>query len=150
MSSDSSFRIDITELAERVNEDRANGLQPLAVCANAGSASTGSIDQMDLLSAFCETEDMWLHVDAAYGGFALVTSEGKELLAGIEKADSIGLDAHKWFFQPYEVGGLIVKKAEQLESAFAIGHDVLQDTVWGANHPNFADRGLQLSRAARR
>ena len=88
-------------------------------------------------------------MDAAYGGFALVTAEGKKLLDGIERADSVGMDAHKWFFQPYEVGGLMVKNAQHLEDAFGIGNDVLQDTVWGANHPNFADRGLQLSRAAR-
>ena len=70
-------------------------------------------------------------------------------LDGIERADSVGLDAHKWFFQHYEAGALLVKDRQRLENAFAIGHDVLQDTVWGANHPNFADRGQQLSRAAR-
>ncbi|MCY4129335.1 MAG: aminotransferase class I/II-fold pyridoxal phosphate-dependent enzyme [Gammaproteobacteria bacterium] len=149
VSSDDNFRINLAELTEQVRDDRAKGLHPLAVCANAGSASTGSIDRLDTLSSFCASEGIWLHVDAAYGGFALVTSEGKEHLAGIENADSVGMDAHKWFFQPYEVGALIVKNAKQLESAFAIGHDVLQDTVWGSNHPNFADRGLQLSRAAR-
>ena len=79
----------------------------------------------------------------------MVTPEGKDLLAGIERADSVGMDAHKWFFQPYEGGALMVKNVTHLEDAFAIGHDVLQDTVWGANHPNFADRGLQLSRAPR-
>ena len=90
-----------------------------------------------------------MHVDAAYGGFAVVTERGKRLLRGIERADSISLDAHKWFFQPYEVACLVAKDAGKLEQAFAIGHDVLQDTIWGANHPNFADRGLQLSRTAK-
>ena len=79
-------------------------------------------------------------MDAAYGGFAMVTEEGKELLRGIERADSIGLDAHKWFFQPYEAGCLLVKDLRTLERAFAVKHDVLQDTIWGANHPNFSDR----------
>ena len=68
-------------------------------------------------------------------------------LRGIERADSIGLDAHKWFFQPYEAGCLLVKDAGTLEDAFAVPHDMLQDTIWGANHPNFSDRGLQHSRS---
>ena len=143
------FRLDMAELCRYVADDRANGLQPLAVCANGGSAGTGAIDPLVPLSDFCSREGVWLHVDAAYGGFALVTPDGKELLAGIERADSVGLDAHKGFFQPYEAGALVVKDAKHLEDAFAMGHDVLQDTVWGANHPNFADRGMQLSRAAR-
>ena len=147
--SDAEFRMDSDKLRDQVARDRAAGLHPLAVCANAGSSSTGSIDQLETLRAFCNEEQMWLHVDASYGGFASVTSEGKELLAGIEQADSIGLDAHKWLFQPYEVGALMVKNADNLVRAFAIGNDVLQDTVWGSNHPNFADRGIQLSRTAR-
>ena len=147
--SDDAFRIDLAKLGQCVADDRASGLQPVAVCANAGSPGTGAIDPLVPLADFCASEGIWLHVDAAYGGFALVTPEGKDLLAGIERADSVGIDAHKWFFQPYEAGALMVKNVAHLEDAFAIGHDVLQDTVWGANHPNFADRGLQLSRAPR-
>ena len=143
------FRIDMAALGRRVADDRANGLKPLAVCANAGTTSTGAVDPMAPLSDFCRREGVWLHVDAAYGGFALVTGRGKELLRGIHRADSVGMDAHKWLFQPYEAGALVVRNAKHLEDAFGIGNDVLQDTVWGANHPNFADRGLQLSRAAR-
>ena len=71
------------------------------------------------------------------------------MLRGIARADSIGLDAHKWFFQPYEAGGLLVKDEGTLERAFGVHPDILQDTVWGANHPNIADRGLQLSRSVR-
>ena len=147
--SDDNFRIDMAQLQRSVADDRANGLQPLAVCANAGTASTGAVDPLAEMADFCADEGIWLHVDAAYGGFSLVTEQGRDRLKGIERADSIGMDAHKWFFQPYEVGALMVKDVALLESAFAMGHDVLQDTVWGANHPNFADRGLQLSRAAR-
>ena len=143
------FRIDLAELQRLIREDHANGLVPLAVCANAGTASTGAIDPLADLAELCAREGIWLHVDAAYGGFSLVTEAGRERLAGIDRADSVGLDAHKWFFQPYEVGALMVRNAKHLEAAFAIGNDVLQDTVWGANHPNFADRGLQLSRTAR-
>ena len=146
---DDAYRLDVNELKQLVREDRAAGLQPIAVCANAGSPSTGSIDPLKILADFCASESIWLHVDAAYGGFALVTEEGRRQLDGIDRADSVGLDAHKWFFQPYEAGALLVKDMAHLEDVFALNHDVLQDTVWGANHPNFADRGIQLSRAAR-
>ena len=147
--SDSSFQIDMEALSRAVAADRAAGLHPIAVCANAGTSSTGSVDPLEELADFCEAEGLWLHVDAAYGGFAAVTARGKRLLRGIERADSVGLDAHKWFFQPYEAGCLLVKDRETLSDAFQMGHDILQDTVWGANHPNFADIGLQLSRSAR-
>ena len=148
LRSGDDFGLDMDELRRRVAEDRAGGLHPLAVCANAGTASTGAVDPLSAMADFCCGEGIWLHVDAAYGGFALVTEEGKERLEGIHRADSVGMDAHKWFFQPYEAGALIVKDVAHLENAFAMGHDVLQDTVWGANHPNFSDRGLQLSRSA--
>ena len=147
--SDGDFRIDMEALAKAVAEDRAAGLQPIAVCATAGTSSTGAIDPLDEMADFCEQEGLWLHVDAAYGGFAVVTEAGKQLLSGIERADSVGLDAHKWFFQPYEAGCLLVKDRETLNEAFHMPHDILQDTVWGAEHPNFADIGLQLSRSAR-
>jgi len=146
---DGHFRLDPGHLASAVAEDRAAGFHPIAVCANAGTSSTGAIDPLEAMADFCEAEGIWLHVDAAYGGFAVVTERGKELLRGIERADSIGMDAHKWFFQPYEAGGLLVKDVGTLERAFGVHHDVLQDTIWGANHPNFSDRGLQLSRAHR-
>ncbi len=146
---DRRFRLDVEALARAVANDRTAGFHPIAVCANAGAASTGAIDPLEAMADFCEAEGIWLHVDAAYGGFAMVTEEGKGLLRGIERADSIGLDAHKWFFQPYEAGLLLVKELGALERAFAVKHDVLQDTVWGANHPNFSDRGLQLSRSVR-
>ena len=146
---DDEFRMDTAELRRKIADDRAAGITPLAVCANAGSASTGSIDPLRELAQICTDEGAWLHVDAAYGGFALVTERGKRLLNGIELADSVSIDAHKWFFQPYEAALLMVKDVKHLERAFALGHDVLQDTVWGANHPNFADRGLQLSRSPR-
>ena len=146
---DQHFRMEMEAPARAVSDDRAANLKPIAIAANAGTTGTGAIDPLEELADFCESEGIWLHVDAAYGGFAIVTERGKQLLRGIERADSIGLDAHKWFFQPYEAGCLLVKDASTLERAFAFRPDVLQDTVWGKNHPNFADLGLQLSRSAR-
>ena len=136
-------------LARAVREDRDAGFNPITVCANAGAASTGAIDPLEAMADFCAAEKVWLHVDAAYGGFAAVTEVGRKHLRGIERADSIGMAAHKWFFQPYEAGCLLVKDSRTLEDAFRVGHDILQDTIWGKNHPNIADRGLQLSRSFR-
>ena len=147
--SDADFRMNMDALARAVAADRDAGLNPLAVAANAGTVGTGAIDRLDELSDFCASEGLWLHVDAAYGGFAVVTEQGKRRLSGIERADSIGLDAHKWFFQPYEAGCLLVKDEKTLTDAFAVRPDILQDTVWGANHPNFSNLGLQLSRSVR-
>ena len=147
--SDADFRMDMDALARAVADDRDAGLSPIAVSANAGTTGTGAIDRLGELADFCAAERLWLHADAAYGGFAVLTEQGKRLLRGIERADSIGLDAHKWFFQPYEAGCLLVKDEETLKDAFGVRPDILQDTVWGANHPNFSDLGLQLSRSVR-
>ena len=143
------FRLAPETLASAVVADRAAGCTPLAVCADAGSTSTGAVDPLDAIADYCAANRIWLHVDAAHGGLAAVTEPGARLLRGIERADSIGVDPHKWLFQPYEAGCLLVRDVRTLERAFAIHHDVLQDSVWGANHPNQADRGLQLSRRDR-
>ncbi len=149
VATDGAYRLDVESLARAVAEDRAAGFHPMAICANAGAPSTGAVDPLQAMADFCEAENIWLHIDAAYGGFAAITERGGELLSGIERADSIGLDPHKWLFQPYEVGCLLVKDASTLEDVFAFGTTVLQDTIWGANHPNINDRGLQLSRSFR-
>ena len=146
---DGRFRIDMDALVETVAEDRAAGLSPIAICANAGTSSSGAVDPLEMMADYCEAQNIWLHVDAAHGGFSIVTGEGKNILHGIERADSIVLDGHKWFFQPYEVGSLMVKDLRTLERVFASKQDILQDTIWGADHPNFSDRGLQLSRSVR-
>ena len=143
------FRLDTEALSSAVASDRAAGCVPVAVCADAGSTSTGAIDRLSEIADYCAIEGIWLHVDAAYGGSAAVTEPGASLLRGIERADSIAVDPHKWFFQPYEAGCLLVKDVRTLEHAFSFHHDVLQDSIWGSNHPNQADRGLQLSRRDR-
>jgi glutamate/tyrosine decarboxylase-like PLP-dependent enzyme len=88
-------------------------------------------------------------VDAAYGGFAVLCERGRALLAGLQLADSISLDAHKWLFQPFETGCLLVRDIATLERAFRFEADYMQDTRLGMEHVNFADRGLQLTRSFR-
>ncbi len=146
---DTHHRLILDELRKAVAEDRAAGLTPILVCANAGATSCGAIDLFPELGSYCADENIWFHVDASYGGFAILSDRGKELLRGIEQADSIAVDGHKWLFQPYEVGALLVRDIATLNDALGIRHDVLQDTIWGAEHPNFSDRSLQLSRSFR-
>ena len=147
--SDDLYRLDLAALREMVAADRAAGLAPIAVCANAGATNTGAVDPLDTMADFCEEEGLWLHVDGAYGGFAILSEEGRRLFSGIERADSIAMDAHKWLFQPFETGCLMVKDVRRLEAAFSVRPEYLQDTDWGLEHPNFGDRGLQLSRSFR-
>lgn len=149
VKSDTYFRMDMDDLERLVREDRAAGLTPIAICAIAGTTNTGAVDPIDALADFCAREGVWLHVDAAYGGFAVLTDEGKALFLGLERADSIAMDAHKWLFQPFEAGCLMVRDVRRLEEAFSVHPEYLQDTQWGQDHPNFGDRGLQLSRSFR-
>jgi glutamate/tyrosine decarboxylase-like PLP-dependent enzyme len=149
VATDEHFRMDVTELERMVSEDRASGLSPIAICGNAGATNTGAVDPLEAIANFCESQGIWLHVDAAYGGFAILTDHGRSLFRGIERADSIAMDAHKWLFQPFEAGCLMVKDVRKLEEAFSVQPEYLQDTRWGRDHPNFGDRGLQLSRSFR-
>ena len=87
--------------------------------------------------------------DAGDNARACAPPRGAAALAGIERADSVNVDPHKWLFQPYEAGCILVRDAGTLECAFSIQHDVLQDSVWGAKHANLADQGIQLSRSFR-
>lgn len=146
---DEHFRMDMHALADAVSADRAAGLTPIAVCGNAGATNTGAVDPLEAIADFCAEQDIWMHVDGAYGGFAILADEGRRALAGIERADSIAMDAHKWLFQPFEAGCLMVKDVRKLEEAFSVRPEYMQDTEWGREHPNFGDRGLQLSRSFR-
>jgi glutamate/tyrosine decarboxylase-like PLP-dependent enzyme len=149
VASDEGFRIRMDALAEAVTRARADGLTPIAVCANAGATNTGAVDPLDAMADYCASEGVWLHVDAAYGGFAVLTERGQALFRGLERADSITLDAHKWLFQPFEAGCLMVRDVRHLEQAFSVHPEYLQDTRLGLEHVNFADRGLQLTRSFR-
>jgi aromatic-L-amino-acid/L-tryptophan decarboxylase len=116
--SDNSFRLQAEPVAAAIAEDRAAGLMPLAISAVAGSTNTGSIDDVPALADLAEGEGLWLHVDAAYGAAArLSTREARKLLA-LERADSLTVDPHKWFFQAYDIGGLLVKRREDLLRTF--------------------------------
>ena len=145
---DQAFRMRVDVLEQAIAADRAAGRLPLAVCANAGSTNTGAVDPLPALADLCAAQGVWLHVDGAYGAFAALTERGKQALAGIERADSITLDPHKWLFQPFECGAILVREADGLNRAFEITPEYLRD-VETHDEVNFSDRGLQLSRFCR-
>jgi aromatic-L-amino-acid decarboxylase len=120
-------------------DDRA----PFCVVATAGTTSTGAVDPLPELAALCADHDMWLHVDGAYGAPAVLCGA----LGGLEHADSLVLDPHKWLFQPYEVGCVLVREPGLLERTFRLEFAALRDTAGG--EVDFRDRSVQLTRTAR-
>ena len=101
------------------------------------------------LAGLCRAEGLWFHVDGAFGAPAILSAGGRELLAGIEQADSLALDAHKWLFQPLEAGCVLVRDVGLLESIFSTHREFLLDAAAGHREVNFTDRGLQLTRSFR-
>ena len=150
LPTDDRWRLRPETVAAAIRADRDAGRVPFAVCASAGSTNTGAVDPLAGLAGVCAAEGVWLHVDAAYGGFAALTAKGETTLAGIDRADSVTLDPHKWLYQPMECGCVLIRDGARLERTFAIHPDYLDgDAAQGADEVNFADRGLQLSRGFR-
>ncbi len=149
LPADDAFRTDPGRLRETIRQDRARGLNPFCVVGNAGATNTGAIDPLDEMANVARDEGLWYHIDGAYGGFAVFDPETRPLLKGLERSDSLTLDPHKWFFQPYETGCLLARDVTRLESAFRIMPEYMQDTDWGPENVNFCDRGIQLTRIFR-
>jgi glutamate/tyrosine decarboxylase-like PLP-dependent enzyme len=116
--SDSGFHLRGAPVAEAVARDRAAGLRPFAIAAVAGSTNTGSVDALGELADVAAAEDLWLHVDAAYGGGARLSRRDAVRVRDLDQADSITVDPHKWFFQAYDIGGLVVRDGAHLAQAF--------------------------------
>jgi glutamate/tyrosine decarboxylase-like PLP-dependent enzyme len=143
------WTLNLPALADQVVQDRAAGLLPWAVVANAGATSTGAVDPLAGLASLCRSESLWLHVDAAYGWPAVLLPEGRRLLAGIDQADSLTLDPHKWFAQTFEAGCLLVRNGPRLAETFALRPDYMQDVAPADDEVNFADHGIALTRRFR-
>ncbi len=118
LPSDERFRLGGAVVAEAVAEDRSNGLVPWAIAAVSGSTNTGSVDLVGELADVAEREGLWLHVDAAYGGAARLSERDAHRVPDLERADSVTVDPHKWFFQAYDLGALIVRRREDLVQTF--------------------------------
>ena len=112
------FRLLGGPVAAAIAEDRRAGLRPLAICAVAGTTNTGSIDALTELADLAEQERLWFHVDAAYGGAARLSPRLADRMAGLERADSVTVDPHKWFFQAYDIGALLVRRRRDLTDTF--------------------------------
>ncbi len=143
---DSSFRIDPGRLSAQIRNDRRHGLSPFAIVANAGSTNTGAIDDLNAIADIRDKENLWLHVDAAYGGFFMLTERGRQRLCGLERADSITLDPHKGLFLPYGTGCLLVRENEHLKKAHAINATYLPPMQDDPRRVDFCQISPELSR----
>jgi glutamate/tyrosine decarboxylase-like PLP-dependent enzyme len=149
LPSDGQARMRVDALRAAIAADEAGGRTPLVVVANAGATTTGAVDPFDELSQVCGEQGIWLHVDGAYGAFACLSERGRKTLAGMELADSITLDPHKWLYQPVELGALLVRDGSTLRGGFEISPAYLKDVEAADREVNFSDLGLQLTRSCR-
>ena len=142
------YRIDLAALRERIATDRAEGLRPFCVVGSAGTVNTGAIDDLDALADLAAAEGLWFHVDGAFGALARLPGSLRPLVKGMERADSLAFDLHKWGSLPFEVACLLVRDAEAHRAAFAMTASYLAGTTRGvaAGGIPFADRGVDLTR----
>lgn len=146
---DREWRMDVGALRDMVRADRAAGRRPFLVVASAGTTNTGAVDPLAGIGQVAVEEGLWLHVDAAYGGFFQLTARGRQRLAGIERADSITLDPHKGLFLPYGLGALLVRDGRALRAAHHEAADYLQDLGVAEELPHYNEYSPELSRDAR-
>jgi aromatic-L-amino-acid decarboxylase len=149
LPSDEQYRLPVAELRRAIETDRAAGKRPFCVIANAGTTNTGSIDPLPAIADICHAENVWLHIDGAHGGAGVLSEKGKELLRGIEQADSLILDPHKWLFQPYEIGCVLTRDSRWLRATFSVLPEYMRDVAGREEEVNFRDYGIQLTRNTR-
>lgn len=149
LPSDEYFRLPLPALQQAVADDRAAGRRPFCVVANVGSTNTGAVDPLPALAEFCRREGLWLHADGAYGAAAVLCDRGRALLEGLDGVDSLSLDPHKGWFQPYEIGCVLVRDSCLLRETFQILPEYLKDVDRAAEEINFCDYGIQLTRGFR-
>lgn len=149
LPTDERFRLTAEVLAEAVRHDRVLGRRPRFVIATAGTTNTGAVDELDGIAAVCASERLWFHIDGAYGAPAAFCDAGRAALVGLERADSLVLDPHKWLFTPYDAGVLLVRHPGTLERAFSMRPEYLADVRSDSGEVSFGDRSLELSRRPR-
>lgn len=140
------LRMDVDHLRDMIRADRDAGLRPFLVVASAGTVNTGAVDPLADIAEVAAEDGLWLHADAAYGGFFQLTERGRERFRGIERADSITLDPHKGMFLPYGTGSLVVRDGARLRDAHYSGAHYLQDLADEDVIPNFTEYSPELSR----
>jgi aromatic-L-amino-acid/L-tryptophan decarboxylase len=142
----SDLRMDPEAAAQMIVRDRARGLRPFLLVASAGTTSTGAVDPIGELAQLAQSEGLWNHVDAAYGGFFQLTERGRARFAGIEHADSVVLDPHKGLFLPHGTGILLVRNPAAVRAAHAVDGAYLQDLDADRPLPDYAELGPELTR----
>jgi len=148
------FQIDMQTLKATIAEDRGNGCLPFCVVGAAGTTNTGGVDDLNALADLCQQENLWLHVDGAFGAWAALAPRARSKVAGMERADSLALDLHKWMSMPYEIGCVLVLHEEQHREAFSVMPEYLVHGeggrgLSGGDLPWFSDYSFQLSRGFR-
>ncbi|MEZ4810562.1 MAG: aminotransferase class V-fold PLP-dependent enzyme [Allomuricauda sp.] len=146
---DIEFKFAVNKLKNCIAKDRLEGLLPFCLIATSGTTNTGTIDPLSDLADICKKENIWFHIDGAYGAAAYVSQKGKHLMKGLEKADSLTVDPHKWFYQPYEMGCLLVRNHKHLSHTFTEKPEYLRDIEGNTSEINFYDHGIQLTRRFR-
>ncbi|MER9314887.1 aspartate aminotransferase family protein [Mesorhizobium sp. M0659] len=147
IASDAGLRIDIEALRAAISEDRAAGFKPACIIGNAGTVNTGAIDDLQALAKLAHEEDLWFHVDGCIGALIAIAPENAYRVAGIEWADSIALDPHKWLHAPFEAGCALVRDASAHRKTFAVTPEYLESTPRGlASGQWLHDYGLQTTR----
>ncbi len=146
---DDQYRIRIDGLRERIRQDRAAGMQPFLVVGSAGTTNTGAVDDLEALADVARSETLWLHLDAAYGGFFMLTERGRSVMQGIERADSITLNPHKGLFLPYGTGCLLARDRRALERTHRVDADYMPTREHAEEFVDFCDISPELSRDVR-
>jgi glutamate/tyrosine decarboxylase-like PLP-dependent enzyme len=146
-----AHQIDLEQLESQIQQDRAAGHRPTVIIANCGTVNTGAIDDLSAIAALCRKYDLWFHVDGAFGALLRLTSEYADMVRGIEQADSLAFDLHKWVYLPFEIGCVLVRDPEQHTATFATQASYLEEAEGGimAGGLPFADRGIELTRGFR-
>jgi glutamate/tyrosine decarboxylase-like PLP-dependent enzyme len=146
---DDRFRLNVPALQKQIQADKTAGFKPWLVIASAGTTDSGAVDPLEAIADVADEHGLWLHIDAAYGGFFLLCEEGRQVLHGMNRAHSIVLDPHKGMFLPYGSGAVLVRDVSWLANAHAYEADYMQDAATGMGHYSPADLSLELSRPFR-
>lgn len=149
IASNPEQQLPLEELQQHFAEAKRRNLRPFCVVANAGTTNTGAVDPLPELGKFCREHNLWLHADGAYGAAAVMTEEGRHLLAGMDEVDSLVIDPHKWLFQPYELGCVLVRDRRDLYRTFRMTGEYLQDVETIPDAINLYDFGPQMTRSAK-
>jgi glutamate/tyrosine decarboxylase-like PLP-dependent enzyme len=142
------YEIDIEKLKAQIAADRNSGLKPFCVIGNAVTVNTGACDDINALADLCETEKLWFHIDGAIGAMLALSDQYKHLVKGMERADSIAFDLHKWMYVPYEAGCTLVRRRDEHYKTFSLQAAYLQHEKRGLSSGDtwFSDYGIELSR----